>query len=371
MTHADYRAELDAFVAELNRARRAAGNPAFAHLMQLATQLHNQERPGGARFVPLPPSTTSEILSGQRKALKWPWVLTFLTALREAAGQGGIDAAEVGSIEQWKRKHEALLAAQEAQSRPAQAAGRRPHGAQGRVGANDRGPGAGTAIATVREDESPANALLGAYLAVSRGVVPQGRHGGRDIVPEWLEMYLNLESHGGLIRTYETALIPGLLQTEAYARAVIGQELPAATPDEIARLVDQRMQRQLVRGQQKPYRLWAVVEEAAVHGRQVDARIMRAQIEHLIDLTDKPGLVLQIMPTGAADNLTLSEPMAIFSLPEPISGDVVFLEQLDPALFLYQRKDTNQYKRVFDGLSLMASRPSDAKQVLTTILGGM
>src|SRR6185437_5489501 len=119
MSEVDSRADLDGFVAGLKRVSRAAGAPSYAQLESISGKLLRQQPPGGVRFVALAPSTTSEILGGRRKqAPKWQWVLTFLTALQAAAREGGLDAAVVGTIEEWKRKHEAVLATQEAAAAP-------------------------------------------------------------------------------------------------------------------------------------------------------------------------------------------------------------------------------------------------------------
>jgi Domain of unknown function (DUF5753) len=366
MRYADYRAELDAFIADLKRVKRAAGGPSYGQLAYLSARMLDQRRSGDVRFVPLPPSTTSEILSGRRQALKWPWVLTFLTALQEAARQGGIDAAEVGAIDEWKRRYEALLAAQEAQLRPGRPIVQRQKGARGGIGVIDRAVAVGPA--SVRDDDSKVDALMGAFLAVVRRAgVPPGRHGGRAVAPEGPELYLTLESLAEVIRTYETAVVPGLLQTEAYAHAVTALRLPDATTDKITRLVDQSMQRQALCDHQRSCRLWAVVEEAAFFSRQVDAQVMRAQIKHLIDLAHEPGVTLQIVRGGTAGNLTLSEPMTIFRFPEPYLGDVVCAEQPERALFLHERKDTDHYNQLFGSLTTVASRPETAKKLLRVI----
>ncbi len=371
MADADYRAELDAFIDELNRVRRAVGGPSYAQLAFLAAEIHKEHRLGDVKFVPLPRSTTSEILSGRRKhALKWPWILTFLSALQEAARQGGIDAAEVGSIEEWKRRYEAVLAAEHRKPGPARADGPPPHGVRSGVGVIDRPLTDETAITAVPEYDSEADAQLELFLMMVRGSAPQGRHSRRDITPQWLEEYMVLESLAGeVIRTYDTAAIPTLLQTEDYAQAVTIQRRPDATPDEIARFVKLTAHRQSLRGQQRPCRLWAVIEEAAFRSRQVDSGIMRAQIEHLITLPDKADVALQIVPTSTERNLTRSEPMTIFRFPESFLGDVVFLDQPGHAPFLFERKDTDHYKQLFVSLSDAASQPSDAKRILTRILG--
>src|SRR6267154_784258 len=112
MADDDYRADQDSFIDDLKRVWCAVGGPSYAQLEYLSAQVLRRRRSEGVEFVSLAPSTTSEILSGRRKqALKWPWVLTFLTVLQVAAQRGGIDAAVVGTIDEWKRKHEAVLAA--------------------------------------------------------------------------------------------------------------------------------------------------------------------------------------------------------------------------------------------------------------------
>lgn len=371
MADYDCRADLDGFIADLKRAWRAVGGPSYGQLEYLSAHLIRQRRSEGVEFVSLAPSTTSEILGGRRKqALKWSWVLTFLTVLQVAAQRGGIDAAVVGTVEEWKRKHEAVLAAGQAPLRPARADGWRRHGAHDCVGVIDPAATLGTVAAG--PDDSEADALLGAFLAVVRRVgAPQGRHGCRDVAPEWHELYLTLESGAETIRTYETAVIPELLQTEAYARPIMAQRLPGASADEISRFVGLRMQRQRLHRYQGSCRLWAVVEEAAFRSQRIDARTMRGQVEYLIDLADKPNVALQVVPADTRGNLTLSEPITIFRFPERSVGDVVCMEQPDRALFLLERKDIDHYNRLFDNLALKASTPDITRRMLREIRNGM
>ena len=313
----------------------------------------------------LAPSTTSEILCGRRKqAPKWQWVLTFLTVLQAAAREGGLDAAVVGTIEEWKRKHEAVLAAQEAPPHPFPD-GQWQHGARGRTSVIDPAPPRPT---TAGDGHGSPDALLGAFLALVRQAgVPQGQHGSQDAAPEWVETYMTLEAGAELVLTYETQFVPGLLQTEAYAQAVVARRLAGVTAEEATSLVARRMQRQSPRRHQKPRRLWAVIVETALRSAQIDPSIMRAQVEHLIDMIGDPHTVLQVMSSRAVSNRALSEPMTIFSFPEPFFGDVVCLEQGDGARFLHERKDTERYSQLFENLTLKAATRDSTRRILARI----
>src|SRR5256885_2430483 len=117
-----------------------------------------------------------------------------------------------------------------------------------------------------------------------------------DLMPHWFQDFIGLEESASRIQTYETSFIPGLMQTEAYARAVMVRGRPDAPPEEIDRRVNLRMQRQrLLQSPQAP-RLWAVIEEACIH-RQIGGRkVLRAQLEHLMELTRMSNGSLQAVP---------------------------------------------------------------------------
>ena len=365
MSEADNRANLDDFVAGLKGVCRAVGAPSYAQLEKISGTLLRQQPPGGVRFMALAPSTASEILGGRRKqAPKWPWVLTFLTALQVVARQGGIDPAVVGTIEQWKGKHEAVLAAYEALPHP-HPGGHQEDGAQGRADVID--PASDSVAAAVRETDSQADSLLEKFLAfVRHGDPQQGRRGGRAITPE-RESYVDLESGAEDIWTYEPQAVPVLLQTKAYAQAVLAQQLPGATAEELARLVERRMQRQSPRRHKKPRRLWAVVEESVFHRQGIDASVMHAQVEHLIDLVGEPHIALQVVSADTAGSPPLSEPMTIFRFPEPLLGDVVCLDKASGALYLHERRDSEHYGQLFDRLTLMAETRDSTRHLLAAI----
>ncbi|MFY9774108.1 MAG: helix-turn-helix transcriptional regulator, partial [Trebonia sp.] len=120
-----------------------------------------------------------------------------------------------------------------------------------------------------------------------------------DILPRWLELYIGLEKAASIIRSYEMQFIHGLLQTEDYARAVILISNASAPTEEVERRVSLRMQRQRLLTQPDAPDFWAVLDEAALR-RPPDGRaVTRAQLEHLLEITDLPNVTLQIIPFKA------------------------------------------------------------------------
>ncbi|MDP8930114.1 MAG: helix-turn-helix domain-containing protein, partial [Actinomycetota bacterium] len=125
-----------------------------------------------------------------------------------------------------------------------------------------------------------------ALLALARQAnTPGWWHKYADILPSWFEMYVGLEQAASIIRTYEVQFVPGLLQTEDYARAVTVLGYPGGSADEIERRVSLRMARQRFLTQPQAPNLWAVVDEAALWRAPDGPQLMCAQLQHLIELT--------------------------------------------------------------------------------------
>jgi hypothetical protein len=165
---------------------------------------------------------------------------------------------------------------------------------------------------------------------------------------------MGLEEAAVRIRTYEIQVIPGLLQTEDYARAIISQALERRPADEIDRWVSVRLQRQRVLTRPNPPRLWAVVDEAALR-RQIGGReVMRGQLEHLLAMAKLPNVTLQLMPFHAGGHPAQGGAFVIFRFADPDLPDIVYLEQLASALYLDKRDDVDRYAETMDRLSVQA-----------------
>ncbi|MCF2527991.1 helix-turn-helix domain-containing protein [Yinghuangia soli] len=193
-------------------------------------------------------------------------------------------------------------------------------------------------------------------------------HSYGDILPSWFQVYVGLEEAASVIRTYEVQFVPGLLQTADYARAVIVAGQPTATPAEVERRVGLRTQRQLILDRDKPPRLWAVLDEAALR-RPIGGRdVMRGQIQHLIDSAADPHVTIQVMPFRFGAHAAEGGPFTLLRFPEPDLPDVVYLEQLTSALYLDKRDDVDQYTEVMERLSVDGLPPDRSVDLLARIL---
>jgi transcriptional regulator with XRE-family HTH domain len=189
-----------------------------------------------------------------------------------------------------------------------------------------------------------------------------------DVLPKWFELYVGLEKAASIIRTYEVQFVYGLMQTEDYARAVILIANAHAPTEEIDRRVSVRMTRQRLLTQPDAPELWAVLDEAALRRPLADTKVMRAQLEHLLQLTELPNVTLQIIPFLAGPHAAAGGPFTILRFPEPDLPDLVYLEQLNSALYLDQPDDVTDYLTVMDQLCVQAKTGAASKDMLQALL---
>ncbi len=208
----------------------------------------------------------------------------------------------------------------------------------------------------------------GAFLALARRAnVPGWWHHYGDILPSWFEMYIGLEQASSVIRTYEPQLIPGLLQTQEGARAVILMGYPHESVEDIERRVALRMKRQRVLTQPGAPSLWAVVDEAALW-RLDGRRALQEQLEHLIEMAELPNITLQVMPLYSGAHAAVGGPFTVLRFSEPDLPDLVYLEQLTSALYLDKSEDVQHYLVLMDRLCVQAKSPSETIRFLTSTL---
>ncbi|HTU76657.1 MAG TPA: helix-turn-helix transcriptional regulator [Trebonia sp.] len=205
-------------------------------------------------------------------------------------------------------------------------------------------------------------------LALAREANTPGWWAGySDILPNWLEPYFGLEAAASFIRTYELQFVPGLLQTEDYARSVIRLG-NAMSEDEVTRRTEARINRRLLLDREEPPRKWAVIDEAALR-RPIGGRaVMREQIRHLIKLADHPAVTLQVLPFSAGGHRALGGPFTILRFAEPDLRDVVYIEQLTSALYLDKATEVDSYLEVMEQLCLQAEPVARTQDVLNAIL---
>ncbi|MGV9737905.1 helix-turn-helix domain-containing protein [Nocardia farcinica] len=193
-------------------------------------------------------------------------------------------------------------------------------------------------------------------------------HRYSDLLPQWFGQYLGLEQAAWKIRTYEAHLVPGLLQTPDYARAVLALGSDDADTD---RRVDVRRRRQEILRRPEPPIVWAVLDEAALHRPVGGVQVHRAQIEHLIELAALPNVTLQVLPYSAGEHAAAGASFSILRFAEAELPDVVYLEHLTSALYLDRTQDLALYRSVMDRLSVQALAPDKSVDWLKNFAAGL
>ncbi len=189
-----------------------------------------------------------------------------------------------------------------------------------------------------------------------------------DVMPEWFATYVGLEQATSLIRTYELQFVPGLFQTEQYARAVTVLGHRAAPADEIERRVSLRLKRQQILTVNDAPRVWAVIDESALRRPLGGRDAMRAQLRHLIELAELPHVTLQVMPFSRGGHSAAGGSFSILRFAEPDLPDIVYLEQLTGALYLDKADEVDRYREVMNRLSAEADTPEDSQSALRKII---
>jgi transcriptional regulator with XRE-family HTH domain len=189
-----------------------------------------------------------------------------------------------------------------------------------------------------------------------------------DVLPRWFESYIGLEKAASVIRSYEVQFVQGLLQTEDYARAVILIGNAHASAGEIDRRVSLRMGRQELLTQPGAPELWAVLDEAVLRRSPGGPKVLHAQLEHLLRVTELPNVTLQVVPFDAGPHAAAGGPFSILRFPEPDLPDLVYLEQLNSAVYLDQSDDVINYVTIMDQLCVQAATDTVSKNMIRAAL---
>lgn len=189
-------------------------------------------------------------------------------------------------------------------------------------------------------------------------------HRFRDVLPDWFSLYVSLEGEASLIRAYEPHFVPGLLQTPRYAHALLGIGFPHATTEQLDRRVALRMERQTLLSRPDAPRLWAVVDETVLRRPVGDADVMRAQIDHLLEVTRMPNVTLQIAPFAAGPHPGMFGPFQLFRFSIPELPDVIYVENLTSASYFDERAEVAAYLEALDRMSTQAAPASRTEALL-------
>jgi hypothetical protein len=184
-----------------------------------------------------------------------------------------------------------------------------------------------------------------------------------DVLPDWFEPYLGLESAAATIRSFDIQFVHSLFQAEDYARAVIRLGYQADSFGEIENRVALRLKRQDLLTRQEPPRIWSVMDESVLRRPVGGPDVMRTQLDHLIEVAAMPHVTIQVVPFARSGHAGESGSFAILRFGERDLPDVVYLEHPTCAIYLEQRQDVEHYLGMMDRLSGQALTP-DATRCL-------
>jgi transcriptional regulator with XRE-family HTH domain len=180
------------------------------------------------------------------------------------------------------------------------------------------------------------------------------------------ETYVGLEADAAGLLYYQCTIVPGLLQTPAYARAMLEVNIPRLTPERVSDLLKVKLTRQQILSRPEPLLLWAVLDEAALHRVVGGPSVMAEQLDHLIRVAAKDNIKIQIIPYGAGAHPAMDSTFNILEFAPPVPK-VVYVEGLVGYNYLDRAVDIDRYQQVFDYLSSLALNPEDSAAMIARI----
>ncbi|GAA2578883.1 helix-turn-helix transcriptional regulator [Winogradskya consettensis] len=179
--------------------------------------------------------------------------------------------------------------------------------------------------------------------------------------------YVGMEAAARSVRAYEQQVIPGLLQTDMYADALIRGARLSDTDQQIEQRVRVRMARQALLIQDDPIDLWVVLDEAVVSRPVGGDDVMRDQLFRLAEMAALPNVTLQILPFAAGAHAGMDGTFAILDFPDAEDPDVVFVENATGGLFLEKVDELSKYNSIFDAIRSTALPPEESRNMIALL----
>jgi len=188
----------------------------------------------------------------------------------------------------------------------------------------------------------------------------------RNITPNWFRDYLDLEDDATLIRWYQPEIVPGVLQTEAYVRAVFTTGGPRSADDEIERLVRMRLDRQAIL-KRDDATLHFILSESALRRVAGNPTLMANQLRHIAELADRANIDVQVLPFDAQTYSAVTFAFILLQFEQDASTDVVYLEDYTDATLLDDREPVRAYNGLWNRLSAAALGQVESRELLREI----
>lgn len=199
--------------------------------------------------------------------------------------------------------------------------------------------------------------------AGQRGWLETYRHD----LPAMYADYIGFEEEARSISQFESLLIPGLLQTEDYVRALLRGTMPDAPSEQVENRVAVRLARQALLDREDPPRLWSIIDEAAVR-RLVGGRdVMRSQLERLREAASRPNVTIQVIPFDVGAHPGIDGPFVILEFPDPADQSIVYTESASGSIMLEEEVEVRRHIQMFQHLRAAALSPNSSAALLAEI----
>ncbi|GAB2730665.1 helix-turn-helix domain-containing protein [Streptomyces bullii] len=195
-------------------------------------------------------------------------------------------------------------------------------------------------------------------------------HAYRGVLPPTYRDFISLESQASAMRTLETTVVPGLLQTPEYARAVTRAAVEGLSEERLDTLVEVRLARQDVLRADRPLVLNAVLDEAVLRREVGGPGVMARQLTRLVEAARLPQVRLQVLPFAAGAHIGVTGPFVIFSFSNTSDLDVVVLDHLTSSLYLERKEDLQAYTEAFNALQIHALSPEESLDFIAGTAAG-
>lgn len=234
-----------------------------------------------------------------------------------------------------------------------------------------------TAAVTVTPDD--VRALLGLYDVLTDEVEQLVTLAREDKQPGWWRQYsevlprefegfLGLESEAARILAYESEVVPGLLQTEDYAKRVLGQHPLTVMPYEVERSTQLRKARQSRLTSDDPVELDAVVNEGALRRMVGGQGVMRDQLSHLVTILELPNVTVRVLPFAAGEHPATHGAFSVLKFPDPDDPHIVHLDVLTTSYYLNDLREVGAYQLAHDRLRELALGPDPSRSMIAALV---
>jgi transcriptional regulator with XRE-family HTH domain len=205
-------------------------------------------------------------------------------------------------------------------------------------------------------------------LDLARGAARRGWLSPYDLPAQYMT-YISFEAEAVSLLNFECSHVPGLLQTEDYARAAIRRGMPDGSREDIESRVRARIGRQELLHGDSPPKLWAIADEAVLRRLVGGQAVMRAQLDHIAEAADLPNVTFQVIPFSAGAHPGMSGEFVILRFEEPVGADVVYIESMAGDLFLEEPSDISRYAAMFEHLRALALPPDESVALVREVAG--